>query len=349
MAQSIKGAFNEFFENIINISSRQSDNAKNSKNFLIDQIQSLSNNGNFLKLDSQYNIGFGSFARKTKIQPLDDIDLIIALNGEGLSLEGTEWNNITIKVTHKCNNRGIVSLSDKVPYYWQEDILNLNSNKVKNKLVSALQNISQYEKSEIHARGEAVTLKLRSYPWSFDIVPAFYYAGDQYNTPFYLIPNGYGKWKKTNPKLEQARVSNLNKKFNNIFLKVVRLIKYWNRRGLMPTITSYVLETIVLDYFDQASHNVVDDGKSYDYPDIHFRDALKYIRDHITSIVHDSKGIQNDINNLNWGQKIKIQTRATTDYQKSYDAVYAEVHEKNVKKSMNIWRDIFGGDFPQYD
>lgn len=42
----------------------------------------------------------------------------------------------------------------------------------------------------------------------------------------------------------------------------------------MPTITSYVLETIVLDYFDQASHNVVDDGKSYDYPDIHFRDAL---------------------------------------------------------------------------
>ena len=278
MAQSIKGAFNEFFENIINISSRQSDNAKNSKNFLIDQIQSLSNNGNFLKLDSQYNIGFGSFARKTKIQPLDDIDLIIALNGEGLSL------------------------SDKVPYYWQEDILNLNSNKVKNKLVSALQNISQYEKSEIHARGEAVTLKLRSYPWSFDIVPAFYYAGDQYNTPFYLIPNGYGKWKKTNPKLEQARVSNLNKKFNNIVLKVVRLIKYWNRRGLMPTITSYVLETIVLDYFDQASHNVVDDGKSYDYPDIHFRDALKYIRDHITSIVHDSKGIQNDINNLNWGQ-----------------------------------------------
>ena len=228
MAQSIKGAFNEFFENIINISSRQSDNAKNSKNFLIDQIQSLSNNGNFLKLDSQYNIGFGSFARKTKIQPLDDIDLIIALNGEGLSLEGTEWNNITIKVTHKCNNRGIVSLSDKVPYYWQEDILNLNSNKVKNKLVSALQNISQYEKSEIHARGEAVTLKLRSYPWSFDIVPAFYYAGDQYNTPFYLIPNGYGKWKKTNPKLEQARVSNLNKKFKNIVLKVVRLNKYWN-------------------------------------------------------------------------------------------------------------------------
>ena len=346
MAKSVNTAFLEFLNNKINISTQESDNAKKSRDFLLEQIQDLSYNGNFLSLATQYNCFFGSFARKTKIQPLNDIDIIVGLNGGSLEIEGYEWNNITLKVKEDCIDKLILDSSDKYTHYWGSSIYNLNSNKVKNKLVSALKNISQYEKSEIHARGEAVTLKLKSYNWKFDIVPSFYCLGD--GKPYYLIPNGYGKWKKTNPKIEQERVSELNKKFNNQVLSTIRLVKYWNFHGQMPNITSYVLETIVLDYFSQANHSVYHNGTYYDYPDMHFRDALHYIGNHIMYLVRDSKGFQNDINTLTYEQKSKIQTRANNDYIKACNAVRAETQENNNQKSITLWRDIFGDDFPKY-
>ena len=37
------------------------------------------------------------------------------------------------------------------------------------------------------------------------------------------------------------------------------------------------------------------------------------------------------------------------DYKKAYNAVYAEVYEKNMAKSINLWRDLFGEEFPCYE
>lgn len=350
MATNVNSAFSEFLNNTVNITKSDSDNAKRSRDYLINQINNISNNGDFFKIASEYNCYFGSFSRKTKICKLDDVDIIIGLNGSELLIEGTEWNNITLKLKDNCTKQMLLNLSDKFSGYWQADNYQLNSNKVKNKLVSELSNISQYEKAEIHARGEAVTLKLKSYTWNFDIVPAFYCDGGQYNDSYFLIPNGYGKWKKTNPKIEQKRISDANVKFNDTVLKTVRLVKYWNRRGKMPNITSYVLETMVLDYFDNASHYITkDDGTTVDYPDAHFRDALYYISNHIYGTVNDSKGIQGNINDLSYDEKYKICQRARSDYEKAKNAVYAEVSEKDNKKSINIWRDIFGEDFPKYE
>ena len=144
--------------------------------------------------------------------------------------------------------------------------------------------------------------------------------------------------------------NNLKKYIGDIeSIVMLSLIKYWNKYGKMPSITSYVLETIVLDYFDTADHYTIKDGKTIDYPDVHFRDALKYIRDHIFSSVNDSKGIQGNINDLTYDQKNKIYNRANADYIKACNAVKAEVVESDNKKSINIWRDIFGDEFPKYE
>ncbi|MDD5292847.1 MAG: hypothetical protein PHW40_00875 [Candidatus Izemoplasmatales bacterium] len=346
MAKTVNNAFDEFFENTVNVLSSKSDGAKKSRDWLFSQIQNICDNGAFLKSAPEYNITFGSYSRKTKIKPLDDIDIIIGLKGGDLEVNGNVWNDISLKVKSTCQDNLILNLSDK-PSQWSDDKY-LNSNKVKNKLVSALGNIPQYENADIHARGAAVTLKLKSYEWTYDIVPSFFAEGDQFNNPYYLIPNGKGKWQKTNPKLEQERVSRLNQKFNNTVLKTIRLVKYWNRRGQMPNITSYVLETIVLDYFDQASHNKVVDNKTSDWVDLHFRNVLNYIGSNIMSNVQDTKKIQGNINDLEWQQKYKIQQRAINDYNKARDAVTAETTESDMKKSINLWRDIFGSDFPQY-
>lgn len=348
MASNVNSAFREFLTNTVNIPKTQSDNAKRSRNFLIEQINNIGKSNSFVNVASQYNCYFGSFSRKTKICELDDIDIIIGLNGNGLEIVGNEWDNITLKVKD-TNNKILIGLSDKFSGYYEPDKYYLNSNQIKNRLVSGLKNVDQYENAIIHARGEAVTLKLKSYSWNFDIVPAFYYGGDKYSKPYYLIPNGFGKWKKTNPKIEQDRISTLNQKFNGVVLETVRLVKYWNRRGMMPNITSYVLETMVLDYFDQARHNVSNSDGDYDYPDMHFMQALQYIGSHIYYNVQDSKGIQGNINNLSYDQKTKISTRANSDYIKAKNAVNAEISEKNAKKSIQIWRDLFGEDFPKYE
>lgn len=349
MATNVNSAFNEFLNNEVNISKTDSDNAKSSRDYLISQIINISKNSSFLKLSSQYNCYFGSFSRKTKICVLDDVDILLGLDGSGLVLDGNQWDNLSIVLKDDCQDRNLINLSDSHQYYYGQIFKRvLNSNKVKNKLVSGLSSIQQYEKADIHARGEAVTLKLKSYTWNFDIVPAFYCDGDD-NNPYYVIPNGKGGWKKTNPKIEQKRITAANIKFNNTVLKTVRLIKYWNKYGKMPSITSYVLETIVLDYFDTANHCTIKDGKTVDYPDVHFRDALKYIRDHIFSSVNDSKRIQGNINDLTYEQKNKIYNRANSDYIKAYNAVKAEVVENDNKKSINIWRDIFGDEFPKYE
>lgn len=346
MVKTVNSAFDEFLTNTVNISPNVSTTAKKSRDWLLLQVDKLCSDGNFLRADPQYNINFGSFSRKTKINPLDDIDIMIGLVGSHLVLNQNAWNDIQLKVKSSCKDKLIIDLSD-ITNLW-ENVRILNSNKVKNKLVSALSNIPQYVNAAIHARGAAVTLKLISYEWTYDIVPAFYYDDPISKLPYFVIPNGKGNWQLTNPKLEQERVTKLNQQFNNIVLKTIRLVKYWNRRGRMPSITSYVLETIVLDYFDQASHNKVNGNLTSDWVDLHFRDILNYIGNHIMFSVQDTKGIQGDINNLDWQQKIKIQQRAKNDYTKACAAVSAEIEEYDAKKSINIWRDIFGEYFPQY-
>ena len=346
MSMSVNGAFSDFFDNVVNIKKFDSDMAKSSRDYLICQINNISKNGNFIRLASQYNCFFGSFSRKTKICIVDDIDLIIGLDGKNLIFEETQWDNITLKLRHECNDNVLIRLSDKVSNYYELNTYQLNSSKVKNKLVSELNNIPQYEKAEIHARGEAVTLKLKSYTWNFDIVPAFFYT-DKLNKSFFLIPNGNGKWKKTNPKIEQNRITEANIKFNGTVIKTVRLIKYWNKHGKMPNITSYVLETMALDYFDQAQHSDIINNTAFDYAHKHFKNALRYISNNIFNVVHDSKKIQGNINNLTYEEKQKIHIRAYNDYRKAQCAIEAEV-DGNYKKSINIWREIFGDDFPKY-
>ena len=346
MARNVNIAFEEFFENIINIPKATSETAKKSMNYLFEQIHLLSKNGFFIKLISQYDVSFGSFARKTKINPLDDIDIIIGLDGNKTIYSEYSWNNITMKCGDDCNNKLLKDICEKKINYYNTEYV-INSTKIKNALISALREIYQYNKAELHARGEAVTLKLNSYSWTFDIVHAFFCSQD--NKDYYLIPNGNGAWKKTNPKIEQKRLSDLNVKFNGVVIKLIRLVKYWNRRGKMPNITSYVLETMVLDYFDTSSHSAEQENKTYDYVDIHFKNFLDYLSKNIFNVVKDSKNIEGDINNLTNEQKQSLYNRAKNDYKKAYNAVYAEVYEKNMAKSINLWRDLFGEEFPCYE
>jgi hypothetical protein len=217
----------------------------------------------------------------------------------------------------------------------QNVVMNLN------KFINELKNLSDYKKAETHKNGAAATLQLKSYEWNFDIVPCFLTTEEPDGRNYYLIPDGKGNWQKTDPRKDRDKVTTLNQKHNGLMLETIRLVKYWNRRPTMPLISSYVLECLLLQYFDSA------DSVS-DYIDLRFRDILFYIKDNIWYSINDLKEIQGDLNTLTYDEKLKISEKAESDYEKAKEAISAEIDEKDHKKAINKWAEIFGSEFPEY-
>ncbi len=65
----------------------------------------------------------------------------------------------------------------------------------------------------------------------------------------YLIPDGNGYWKKTDPRIEKSIISELNQINGGKLLDIIRIIKYWNKNSMAPTMPSYLLEIIILNYY----------------------------------------------------------------------------------------------------
>jgi hypothetical protein len=333
MATSVISAFNEFQKDYVNLATANSDKAITSRDWLLGQIRAFPDRDtNFPALYTERDIFFGSFARKTKKRPLDDIDIMICLHAQGGNYSETS-NGIEINVADDAT-------SLKKLCYDNTNIL--NSRKIVNKFVSLLSGVPQYDKAEIKRNQEGATLKLTSYDWNFDIVPCFYTTEDYLGRTYYLIPDGAGDWKKTDPRKDRDRVQSTNKRHDGNVLNAIRILKYWNRRSTMPSMGSYLIENMILDFYDSLLAS-----SASEYVDLEIPKLLLHIRDNVFGEVRDPKGIQGNINNLSSEEKSKIWDRANSDYYKALEARQLESDE-NHRGSINKWGEIFGGDFPKY-
>lgn len=332
MAKTVTTAFNEFLKEKVNLDSKVSSTARSSRNWLLDQIHNFTNKDEeFPKFYKDIDIGFGSFARNTKKRELDDIDIMIGLSAqESTYCEYSDRIEITVPdsattLKNLCNDNSNT----------------LNSRKVINKFINNLKNIDQYKKADINRNLQAAVLNLSSYTWSYDIVPCFFTKEDSYGKTYYLIPDGNGNWMKTDPRIDRDRVSTINQKLDGNVLNVIRIMKYWNKRPTMPSMQSYLLENMILNYYDTAP-------SCSKYVDIEIPKILSYICNNIFNPVYDPKGIQGDLNKLSFDDKLKIQIRAACDMDKANEARDFE-NDNDPKSSINKWAEIFGGDFPKYD
>ena len=216
----------------------------------------------------------------------------------------------------------------------------INSIKVINKFKDQISAIPQYKKAEIKRNQEAVTLELQSYEWVFDIVPCFVTNPEWDLRTYFLIPDGKGNWKKTDPRIDKRRVTLINDQHTVSVLDMVRLCKYWNRRSTMPSMQSYLLEVMVLNYYERA-------GSSIAYVDLELCGVLQDIADRILYDVADPKRIQGNLNTLTWDQKIAIRERALLDSGRAKEAAALETAAK-IKDSINKWREVFGDSFPSF-
>lgn len=322
MSKTVNSAFRDFLDNEVNLDSNQSKRARGSRDYLITNIAEFGKATDFFDLYSGFNLYYGSFARKTKKRPLDDIDLMVGFSGRGYSYqqEGDHY---------------LISVNDRNKGYGCTDDGYLNSRKVIELLKSRLYQISNYQKAEMHRNMQAITLQLSSYPWNFDIVPCFYT-----DAGFYLIPNGYGKWEKTDPRIDNNHTTNLNQRFGGHLLELIRLVKYLNSRKLTVTIPSYLLEVIILNYYDDQQFNGtwrIDDE---------LQNIFRKIGSSIYFDVLDPKEIQGNINSLDREERAK----ASDFWGKEADIALNAVLQRimgNEQAAIDIWGDIFGEDFPR--
>jgi len=328
MAYTVNSAFKQFHNNI-KLNKSDSEIALSSRDNLFNNINNFpSNQEDFPKLYTSKHAKFGSFARKTKINPLDDIDLLVCISAEGSLYH--EYSPDDVRIISSTTSKSLQKLSD-------EDIL--NSRKVIEKFKDSLKDIHHYKNAEINRRQEAVTLSLDSYKWTFDIVPCFFTAPTENNRTYYLIPNGKGHWKFTDPRIDQKRITTINQQNSGKILEIIRIFKHLAKEYNLFKDASYQLEVLILDYYE---NNPIQDPIS-----VEITRVLLHIRHYVQYPINDPQHIRNNINSLDNDEIVKITTRLDDCYGLMLEAIDNEVKD-NPEEAINIWREIMGDKFPKY-
>ena len=327
MASTVNNAFAEFMKEKVNLDQENTKIARSSRDNLIDNIKGFSGDADFFVVYTDRILRFGSFERRTKIRLIDDIDLMICLSGEGTRTYIQSGEVFYINGSDADSKNGL--MTDNTNY--------LNSTKVINRFISKLSDLQDYSKAEMHKNHEAATLQLKSYTWNFDIVPCFYT-----DTDFYLIPDGSGNWKKTDPRIDNERITDINQKHNGKLLDLIRLTKYWNNRKVTLRIGSYLLECMILQKYESK------EASEKWWIDLEFRDLLNYLSSAILSDVDDPKGIQGNLNSFCLDDRYKISNALTNAYNKAVEASNMENTDKDQKGAITKWGEVLGRDFPEY-
>lgn len=328
VAYTVNPAFKQFHENI-KLNKSDSEIARSSRDNLFRNID------NFPKEDDMFPLlyrechnKFGSFSRKTKISPLDDIDLLVCLNARGSKYSEHSVDNVDITVPE-----GVDSLQELS----EGNIL--NSRKVIEKFKRNLKDLAHYKNAEINRRQEAITLSLQSYDWTFDIVPCFITAPTDNGRTYYLIPNREGSWKFTDPRIDQKRVTRINQENKGNILKIIRMFKHLAREYGLFKDNSYLLEVLILDYYEQYPF-----GGSFS-ADIY--KVLLHIKQSVQFFVKDPQDIRTNINKLGADEIEKIRSTLNDCFNLMLKAIEYESNGDN-EAAINKWREIFGSKFPKY-
>lgn len=191
----------------------------------------------------------GSFARHTKIWPLDDIDIYFPLDGTNLyyvSPAGARLPYTVLSDEWQFGNRLLLPRWTYGTY--------VSSAKLVTEFAKVLQRHNP--RTQVSLNGESVSIRMtlgeteEADGLGYDIVPCFSMKPDNKNEfEFYLIPDGRNAWIRTNPRLD-ADLSEILQRFHNgLYRKVVKLIKYWNADRLNGAFSSYYIELTLLRSF----------------------------------------------------------------------------------------------------
>ena len=332
MPYTVWGAFDAFRKNSVDISSDTSKRAKSSRSYLFDQLKGLNASDSACPKFYEF-FSFGSFARRTKITPLDDIDLLATVSGAGTVPSQSPNNRYDYWLSITDSTMPLAKYNDGYGY--------VSSIRLLNQIKSSLGEVSNYKKADIKRNQQAVVLNLTSYTWNFDIVPAVAVISlFDSTTAHYLIPNGNGNWTRTDPRKDTVSINDVNGKHNIDIPAAIRLLKYWNRRTHKPKLISYYFETLCLKTFNNASSLSS------------FPEAITYFFNicpiYLDYPCYDPKGLGPNLDvGVTTDTKNKVKSAMSDAYQAATLANRYEA-QNQPQLAIGAWKTVFGPDFPSY-
>ncbi len=189
----------------------------------------------------------GSFARHTKVWPLDDIDIYFPIDGRGLLY----WKGGSLTCTTVVSDGKI----------WSNPLLTsrwMNGNWVSSlKVHEGFNDVlrRRYPDRKIEAADESVSIQTSigasesSDGLNFDAVASFLIQPNDRSQSYYLIPDGNDHWIQTNPRLDEDICSSLHSYHNETFRPAVRLLKFWVTAIFKDKFGSYYVELACMRHF----------------------------------------------------------------------------------------------------
>lgn len=258
-SKTVNSAFETFLDNEINISKGIRSIASTSHQHLREFLSSEKGRDEtfprVLSIEDDDFLG-GSFARHTKIWPLDDIDIYVPLDGN--SLVYYEWGAVQ---PYTVVSDGILLGNPLLNPRWMKGQY-ISSEKVISEFSKVL-NRHYPDQTKIKPNGQAVSIRMTygetesGDGLGFDLVPCFSmrpHSSSEY--PFYLMSNGNDGWIRTNPRIDTEIVQRIHSNNNKTYRKVVKLLKYWNNEKLNGRINSYYIELAIAKIYLEKNKNI---------------------------------------------------------------------------------------------
>ena len=145
------------------------------------------------------------------------------------------------------------------------------------------------------------------------------------------------------PQTMQVAIQDIDAKATRDAQGLLHRDRVATKRKITLTIGSYLLECMILEIYEGKA--IADTW----WIDLEFKNVLDSLSTLIKYDVEDPKGIQGNINNFSWDDRLKISNALHEAYNKACDAISFEVNDKNQEKAINKWREVFGSAFPKYD
>lgn len=339
---SVASAFDSFLDRHVNIGKGIRSTASGSHNHLRDFLASeISRDTTFPRVLSTVDCDFlgGSFARHTKIWPLDDIDIYVPIDGLGLI-----YHNQGVKLPYTVLSDNTLSWNPVCSLRW------MNGQQVSSvKLVQGFTAVLKRhygEDTHVAPNGQAVSVRLthgetkEADGLGYDVVPCFSMTPHESSEfSFYVIPDGNDGWLRTNPRLDTIICNQLQEFNSKHYRKVVKLMKYWNREQLGGAFSSYYVELALSRRFLARKSEAQPLGSISQGVVIGF-DTLKvaYASGDQTPFITDAPVVERPY--LTPLQQSTLSLAAATA-----NLAYAFESSGSTAEAVGQWKDVFGNSF----
>lgn len=204
---------------------------------------------------------------------------------------------------------------------WKDENGNLpNPQSVLTKFKKYLNDLPEY-KDKVSQDRPCVTVKLSDK--NFDALPSFEQLGGGYLIPNYDLQS----WTYSFPEQLTNNLDSIHRQRNYKVKPTIKAVKYWNRENgkLIP---SYHIEEAAINIF------LLNDFTN-------FEQSIRIWFNNAESYLHSNKFKSNDDYNTSINRIKKVKEKLN-DAKKKYD-------EGKEDEAQQIWKDIFGKEFPSVD